>query len=440
MCRLPNRPLLLSSIIVLGVLIPSRLAAQPASAVAHERYLAEALLIDATFRADTAALRLAYERFSRLLDQPDYAADAHYFLAFADWQRSQIGADDQEEAVALLDRANEHLQATIAATPDALEAYTLQTRIDYWLGQLAPERQQEVLARSRSAFDSLRALDDGHPLYFQNLALFTFFTPPEYGGDPIEGVELFQRSLDAFAARSGGTPQEQFWHGWTYMAFAQALLTRGEVAQAREVLERALALRPDFVMVREGMLPLTHPVAPQPKRDLTHLAWQLLAEDTAGDGRMPDLPDGEHLYAAYDTATDTLWFKVTLHNALSPEAIGLNLAFDIDHDQATGANWWGQNRAFRYDRLVTLWITQQAPGEVYGALGLGDHWGVQQGRFLNLGQHNLAYQLDPARQEIVVGIRRSDLGTDGPLHVIATVGSNTTWNDDLVDTGFAVLE
>jgi len=204
--------------------------------------------------------------------------------------------------------------------------------------------------------------------------------------------------------------------------------------QAREAFEKALVLYPSLAQVKNAMLPMTEVVMVPPAPTIAETAWQLLGQDAEGDGRIPVLPDGQALYLYHDARTDSLWFRLDLAQLPEGSAVGVNLAFDLDHDQETGMAWWGQNRAFTFDRLVTLWVVRDADG-YRGVAGLSEAAHVAQQRYTALAAGNIAFSADPRYGAWVVGFKRADLGGASSFCMNATVGTNTQWNDDLANEG-----
>jgi hypothetical protein len=56
-------------------------------------------------------------------------------------------------------------------------------------------------------------------------------------------------------------------------------------------------------------------------------------------------------------------------------------------------NWWGANKTFRFDRLVTAWVTRADNG-YQGMIGVGDATGVNAKRMNNLRQNNLQIRVE----------------------------------------------
>jgi hypothetical protein len=85
--------------------------------------------------------------------------------------------------------------------------------------------------------------------------------------------------------------------------------------------------------------------------------------------------------------------------------------------------------------LITAYLTR---GSSYwqGVTGVGDADGIAAGRFDGLAS-DVRVVVERKRKALVVGVPRAALGLrpDGKVRLIATVGSNMTYNDDLPQAG-----
>jgi pimeloyl-ACP methyl ester carboxylesterase len=165
--------------------------------------------------------------------------------------------------------------------------------------------------------------------------------------------------------------------------------------------------------------------------------WTVLAFDAKGDGRDPALADAAQLSYRYDKAQDMLWFRVSLYGKPNKENFGINIAVDTGADDASKMNWWGTNKDFKFDKLVTAWVTHGDKGYV-GTIGIGDAAGVRTKNPNNLLQNNL--QVRTEGDSIVVGVKRTDLTDKMKISLIAAVGSNQQWNDDIPNIRSATLD
>jgi len=169
---------------------------------------------------------------------------------------------------------------------------------------------------------------------------------------------------------------------------------------------------------------------------LGQLEWRALADDAPGDGRFRTLPEARSLSYAIDG--DLVWFRIGLTRALPEDFFGVNLAIDGDGDASNGTPWWGFNQEFRFDRLVTVYLTRV--GRHYqGVVGITDAEGASRFELTNLGFGNVSVSVsrDASDPSVLVGIPRRELDSDGRFHAIATVGSAFIPNDDVPDRGYA---
>ena len=165
--------------------------------------------------------------------------------------------------------------------------------------------------------------------------------------------------------------------------------------------------------------------------------WTVLAPDFKGDARDPALADVAQLSYRYDKEQDFLWFRVTLYGIPNEHAFGVNLVFDTGSDETVKMNWWGANSSFRFDKLVTAWVIRGNNG-YEGTIGVGDATGVKAKQINNLRQNNLQIQVEG--DSILIGVKRTDVTDKLKMNLIAVVGSNETWNDDVPNAGSATID
>jgi len=165
--------------------------------------------------------------------------------------------------------------------------------------------------------------------------------------------------------------------------------------------------------------------------------WTVMAFDPRGDGRDPAMADAAQLSYRYDQQQDLLWFRVSLYGKPNADSFGVNIVVDTGAGDAAKMNWWGANKDFKFDKLVTAWVTQ-TNGAYQGTIGVGDAGGAQSHNINNLSQNNL--QLRTEGDAILIGIKRTDLTDKMKFKLIAAVGSNQQWNDDIPNAGSLTLD
>ena len=159
--------------------------------------------------------------------------------------------------------------------------------------------------------------------------------------------------------------------------------------------------------------------------------------DAKGDGRDPSLPDAAQLAYRYDKDQDMLWFRIALYGQPNKEAFGVNIAIDTGGDDSTKANWWGANKTFKFDRLVTANVTRAADGFA-GTIGVADAAGVNAKQMTNLHQNNLQIRVEG--DAIIIGVKRTDITDKMTMKLVAAVGSNEQTNDDLPNAGSVPID
>jgi len=165
--------------------------------------------------------------------------------------------------------------------------------------------------------------------------------------------------------------------------------------------------------------------------------YTALTFDVKGDGRDPSLADAAQLAYRYDKQQDLLWFRVSLYGVPNENAFGVNIVVDTGDDNAARMNWWGGNKTFKFDKLITAWVTRGVKG-YEGTVGVGDVAGVNAKQLNNLRQNNLQIRIDG--DSILIGVKRAVVTDKLKMNVIAAVGSNDQWNDDIPNTGSAAID
>ena len=165
--------------------------------------------------------------------------------------------------------------------------------------------------------------------------------------------------------------------------------------------------------------------------------YTVVAFDVNGDGRDPSLADAAQLAYRYDQQQDLLWFRIALYGQPNKDAFGVNIVVDTGGDDTTKMNWWGGNKAFKFDRLITAWVTRGANG-YKGTIGVANVAGVSAKQLTNLHQNDLQIKVDV--DSIVIGVKRTDITDTMTMKLIAAVGSNEQWNDDIPNAGSAAID
>lgn len=165
--------------------------------------------------------------------------------------------------------------------------------------------------------------------------------------------------------------------------------------------------------------------------------WTVVGFDAKGDARDPSLADAATLSYRYDKQQDFLWFRVSLYGLPNEQAFGVNLVFDTGGDETAKTNWWGANKAFKFDRLITAWVTRGTNG-YEGTIGVGDAAGAKAKQFNNLLQNDLQIRVEG--DSIIIGVKRTDVTDRLKMNLLGAVGSNQQWNDDIPNAGSVAVD
>lgn len=372
-------------------------------------------IVDAAFRGERIA---------------DDAARVEYHLAFAEWMDSQNVGGDSALATAAAKRAMASVDRALALEPKLVEAHVLRSRIGFILMFHGAMPFEEARALMGESFAAAKKLAPEHPLVTNLEAAFLY-----YGGSKRdEGRALLRTSIDRLAARTDD--DSRMWLPVVWSWYGIMLLGEAELEGARAAFESALAVRPDYANVKNGLLPMTALVDAGTPPKLPRDGWTRLLEDDAGDGKsktMPDLRD-----VAWRAEGDRVWFRFSLEGAPDPSRIGMNLALDLDDDPGNGGSWWAGNKGFRYDRVVTVWVARGADGRYRGSTGVADAADIVRGSYTTSPAGTVSFAVDDENRALLVGVKREALKRK--MRVVATVGSNTDWNDVAPAEGSALLD
>lgn len=173
---------------------------------------------------------------------------------------------------------------------------------------------------------------------------------------------------------------------------------------------------------------------PDDPAPLAALPWRELASDPTGDGK-PGLPDARALFVAADPRRPIAWVRIDLETPIPASWIGVNLVLDTDGDPADGTAWWGKDKSFRFDRLVTVWVFA-VDRHYEGSVGIVSHDQAAAGFVTNDEEVHLA--LDREGRRVYLGVPSATIAAG--TRAVAAVGSAFVFSDDLPASGGMEME
>jgi len=159
----------------------------------------------------------------------------------------------------------------------------------------------------------------------------------------------------------------------------------------------------------------------------TGQVWTVLAFDAKGNGRDPRQADAALLSYRYDKEADLIWFRICIYGT-AEKSMSLTLALDTGSTTRQHVNWWGSNKDFRFDKLITARS---------GFTTVAEASEVNRDAANTLKQD---VQLHTDIDSAIVGVKRTDLTDSMKFSVIAAVGSEQEWNDDIPKLRAATID
>ncbi len=197
---------------------------------------AAARLQYAYYTADARALSATLDALAA--ESP--AAERSYYLAYGYWRLAEL-RDAEGRGVPFLGpseelrRCTRHAQETLALAPQFAEAQALVGVCNLWFAREGSRcRMRDVEAAKRAALDNPR-------IHF--IALLCH--------DAARDPQLMREVAAAFDTAAERTTAPDWGHAEAYMLLGAALLKRGDPIAAREALERAVAIAPDYKAAQE---------------------------------------------------------------------------------------------------------------------------------------------------------------------------------------------
>lgn len=175
-----------------------------------------------------------------------------------------------------------------------------------------------------------------------------------------------------------------------------------------------------------------------PPAEVVAFPWIELATDPSGDGAREDSADGRALAYHHDRATDMLWFRLETFGGGEFEWPAVSISIDSDNDQSTGVAWYGANKDFMVDVMLSVGPLEAEGDQVRGYNGITDAEGIRQADWINVRDGNLTFYIDDSANAYIIGVARTDIDPGlGTFNVIGSVGADARWNDDIGDQGHA---
>ena len=396
----------------------------PARAADRELGLAREMLEDAVVRDDADGMQMARERLMRIAAgaaDPGVLRAAHYLIALSAMFESMSADRDLGASGRLAVAGIRHSDRALELDPQFADAWMISSglrRNALRAGMPVPPDPAGAPNRFAHAVE----LDPkSPPVAFMN-GMVRSMNP--LGAANPEGVQL----IDDLAARldSDRAATGRRFGLWDAEAHAMKIMVRiaadePRAEELRPLAARLVQQRPDFAL---GQI-LADSVAERRFTAAPSVTWQPFLTDASGDGKSPKHPDVVAVERA--ESGDRLWYRVAFREPL-PRSFGTNIAVNRSGDPAAGMPWWGGGSTFRFDRLVTAWITRDGD-RYFGRVGVTDADGARGMRFSKITSDVQLAMGDDGRS-VMIGVPRTALELTDKSTVVVAGGSHLVWNDD----------
>jgi tetratricopeptide (TPR) repeat protein len=181
---------------------------------------------------------------------------AHYRLGLMLLQKSDAGAGNA------MANCVDELDRSLKTDEQFAEGYALQAACYAALAGIRPWKAMLHGPQSASRIEKALKLAPGNPRVALLDGVADHEKPKAFGGDPARAQTKFRRSVQLFennGAMESGGPR---WGGAdAYLYVGRGLREAGDTLGARNALERALIIAPDFAAARRELRRLTSPAS-----------------------------------------------------------------------------------------------------------------------------------------------------------------------------------
>ncbi len=217
----------------------------------------KALIQKGVTQWDVGTMQRARALFERLLSARGMEALVHYYIGYTDYRLSIYYIEqDKKKALQYLDEAISHLQKATQKDNKFADAFAL---LSACYGQkigYKPMMAMILGPESGKMMQAAYALEPGNPRVVLLDAIGKYFTPPMFGGSQDKALAGFKKAAELFA---NFKPKSKLYPDWgkaeAYAWQGFAYLNQKKYARAKQALEQALAINPDYQWVKHQLMP-----------------------------------------------------------------------------------------------------------------------------------------------------------------------------------------
>jgi tetratricopeptide (TPR) repeat protein len=241
-CSARIRCLLLPLLLATTVPVAAATTAEFDDAVARLQF--------AFYTADTRSLEEMLTLLGEFEVDANLAAAKSYQLAYGNWKLAQLYREPSDErprpnakssASKAAKACVQHARETMAKDPRIADVYAIEAVCDSYTAHTMISLGAPGCSRTKSMRTALTLGAENPRVHFINA-----LCAPEVEGDP-GAADRWRTVVAKFEAAPPSQPGKPDWgHAEALTELGKSYLQRGEMVAARDVLERALVLAPDY--------------------------------------------------------------------------------------------------------------------------------------------------------------------------------------------------
>lgn len=204
-------------------------------------------------QSNVDAIKQAQALFQRASQDKSAALYAYYYLGFAEYRLASI---NESEMIDHLNNSIDYLEKMLKLDKENVEGKALLGSVVGWKAGLKPMQAMFLGPRSTRLLSSAQEAAPENPRVTLFKAVSDFNTPEQWGGDKDKALEGFKKAAGFFEnERTENELQPSWGHPDVYAWIGIAHMERGQNAEAKVALEKALEINPEFGWVKYQLMP-----------------------------------------------------------------------------------------------------------------------------------------------------------------------------------------
>lgn len=261
-------------------------------------------ILDKSFQSDSIGLSKAIDNIEQFTKKKKTAPIAYYYSAFGKWQsviRQPSLSTGDEPSINMINSAIDDLEKATEIDADFTEAYALAANAYYALYFLEPSKIYQFAPKIAKLKNQAKKINSNNPLLVLTEAQDVFNSPKEFGGSQEKGIQLYKKAIELYKeiydTSSTNLPKFGLELAYAWLGNGYFQKANKDLENAKKYFEKSLEIRPDFVWVKNQMLPAVLKEISEQKEVASIISDTLKIDSNNVN---PDvLREGTHRYLVY---------------------------------------------------------------------------------------------------------------------------------------------